>query len=131
MAKIILQSPKVSPSRGIMSQGVKVPAGNLVFVSGQVARNAQGELVGLGDIKAQTRQTLENVKSVLETAGATMDDVVKVTVFVTNVAEHFSQIHEVRSEFFKKDYPASTLVEVRSLVNKDLLIEIEAVAVTA
>ncbi len=127
MAKIILQSPKVSPSRGIMSQGVKVSAGNLVFVSGQVARNAQGELVGLGDIKAQTRQTLENVKSVLETA---MDDVVKVTVFVTNVAEHFSQIHEVRAEFFKKDYPASTLVEVRSLVNKDLLIEIEAVAVT-
>ena len=58
MDKTILQSPKVFPSRGIMSQGVKVPAGNLVFVSGQVARNAQGELVGLGDIKAQTRQTL-------------------------------------------------------------------------
>ena len=131
MAKTILQSPKVSATRGIMSQGVKVPAGNLVFVSGQVARNAQGELVGLGDIKAQTRQTLENVRSVLEAAGATMDDVVKVTVFVTNVAEHFSQIHEVRAEFFKKDYPASTLVEVRSLANKDLLIEIEAVAVTA
>ena len=131
MAKTILQSPKVSATRGIMSQGVKVPAGNLVFVSGQVARNAQGELVGLGDIKAQTRQTLENVKSVLETAGATMDDVVKVTVFVTNVAEHFSQIHEVRAEFLAKDYPARTLVEVRSLANKDLLIEIEAVAVTA
>lgn len=131
MAKTILHSPKVSATRGIMSQGVKVPAGNLVFVSGQVARNAQGELVGLGDIKAQTRQTLENVRSVLEAAGATMDDVVKVTVFVTNVAEHFSQIHEVRAEFFKKDYPASTLVEVRSLANKDLLIEIEAIAVTA
>ena len=131
MAKTILQSSKVYSSRGIMSQGIKVPAGNLVFVSGQVARNAQGELVGLGDIKAQTRQTLENVKSVLEIAGANMDDVVKVTVFVTNAAEHFSQIHEVRAEFFEKDYPASTLVEVKSLVNKDLLIEIEAVAVTA
>ena len=131
MPKTILQSPMVSPSRGIMSQVVKVPAGNLVFVSGQVARNAQGELVGLGDIKAQTRQTLENVKSVLETAGATMDDVVKVTVFVTNVAEHFSQIHEVRAEFFEKGYPASTLVEVRSLANKDMLIEIEAIAVTS
>ena len=131
MPKTILQSPKVSPSRDIMSQVVKVPAGNLVFVSGQVARNAQGELVGLGDIKAQTRQTLENVKSVLETAGATMDDVVKVTVFVTNVAEHFSQIHEVRAEFFEKGYPASTLVEVRSLANKDMLIEIEAIAVTS
>ena len=87
-------------------------------------------LVGLGDIRAQTRQTLENVKAVLEAAGATMDDVVKVTVFVTNVAEHFSQIHEVRAEFFEKDYPASTLVEVKALANKDLLIEIEAIAVT-
>ena len=130
MDKTILKSPKLSGPRGIMSQGVKVQAGNLVFVSGQVARNAEGETVGIGDIKAQTRQTLENVKAVLETAGATMEDVVKVTVFVTNVAEHFSQIHEVRAEFFEKDYPASTLVEVRALANKDLLIEIEAIAVT-
>ena len=112
------------------SNGVKVSGGEMLFVSGQLAK-VDSELVGKGDIKAQTRQTLENVKSVLETAGATMDDVVKVTVFVTNVAEHFSQIHEVRAEFFEKDYPASTLVEVRSLANKDLLIEIEAIAVTA
>ena len=130
MEKTILDTPKVAKPRGIMSQGVKVPAGNLVFVSGQVARNAQGEPVGPGDIKAQTRQAIENVRSVLEAAGATLDDIVKVTVFVTNVEEHFSQIHEVRGEYFKKDYPASTLVEVKALAAKDLLIEIEAVAVT-
>lgn len=130
MPKTILQSPNLSVSRGIMSHGVSVPAGNLVFVSGQVARNAAGDLVGRGDIEAQTRQALENVKSVLETAGATMDDVVKVTVFVTNVAEHFTQIHEARAEFWKSDYPASTMVEVRSLVSPDMLIEIEAIAVT-
>ena len=129
MEKSILVSPSLSTPRGIMSHGVKVPAGNLVFVSGQVARNAEGELVGKGDIKAQTRQALENVKSMLETAGATMDDVVKVTVFVTNVEEHYSQIHEARAEYFKKDYPASTMVEVQALVNPDMLIEIEAVAV--
>ena len=58
-----------------------------------------------------------------------MDDVVKVNVFVTNLEEHFSQIHEVRAQYFKKDYPASTMVEVKGLANKDLLIEIEAVAV--
>ena len=131
MAKTILESPKISKPRGVFSAGVKVSAGNLVFVSGQVARNAQGETVGIGDIKAQTRQTLENIKAVLEAGGATMDDVVKVGVFVTNLEEHFSQIHEVRAQYFKSDYPASTLVEVKALANKDLLIEIEAIAVVS
>lgn len=129
MPKTILESRKLSKPSGIFSSGVKVPAGHLVFVSGQVARNARGETVGKGDIKAQTRQVLENIKAVLEAGGATLDDVVKVTVFVTNVADHFSQIHEVRAEYFKKDYPASTLVEVKALAHKDWLIEIEAVAV--
>jgi 2-iminobutanoate/2-iminopropanoate deaminase len=127
--KTILESPKLSKPSGVFSSGVKVPAGQLVFVSGQVARNAQGETVGKGDIKAQTRQVLENIKSVLEAAGATMDDVVKVSVFVTNLEEHFSQIHEVRAQYFKQDYPASTMVEVKALASKELLIEIEAVAV--
>ena len=129
MAKTILTTPKVAVPSGIMSQGVKVPAGNMVFVSGQVGRNAQGE-VAKGDIRAQTRQALENVKSVLEAAGASMDDIVKVTVFVTNVAEQYAPIHEVRAEFFAKDYPASTLVEIKALAGPDLLIEIEAIAVT-
>ena len=129
MAKTILESPKLSKPSGVFSPGVKVPAGQLVFVSGQVARNVQGETVGKGDIKAQTRQVLENIQSVLEAAGAAMDDVVKVSVFVTNLEEHFSQIHEIRSQYFKKDYPASTMVEVKALANKDLWIEMEAIAV--
>ena len=130
MAKTILQSSKFATPRGIMSQGVSVPAGRLVFVSGQVARDANGQLVGKGDIKAQARKTLENVQAVLAESGATMGDVVKVTVFVTDLGEQFAAIHEVRSEFFKSDYPASTLVEIKSLVDKEMLIEIEAVAVT-
>ena len=130
MAKTVLVSPSLITPRGIMSHGIKTPAGNMVFVSGQVARNAQGELVGKGDVKAQTRQVLENVKAVLETAGATMDDVVKVTVFVTNVEDHYTAIHEARAEFWQTDFPASTMVEVSSLVSKDMLIEIEAIAVT-
>jgi reactive intermediate/imine deaminase len=129
MAKTILETSKVAVPRGIMSQGVKVPAGDMVFVSGQVGRNAQGE-AAKDDIRAQTRQALENVRSVLEAAGATLDDVVKVTVFVTNVAEQYAPIHEVRAEFFEKDYPASTLVEIKALAGPDLLIEIEAIAVT-
>ena len=129
MAKITLDSPKLSSPKGVYSPGVETPAGRMVFVSGQVARNAQGEIVGQGNIQAQTRQTLENVKAVLESAGATLEDVVKVTVFVTNLDEHFSQIHQVRGKYFKSDYPASTLVEVKALAHKDLLIEIDAIAV--
>src|SRR5919201_5619730 len=129
MQRTIVRSDKLAKPAGIFSPGVKVPAGELIFVSGQVARNAAGETVGRGDIRAQTRQALENVKAVLEAAGATMDDIAKVTVFVTDV-RHLAAIHEVRAEYFLKDYPASTLVEVKSLVSPELMIEIEAIAVT-
>ena len=130
MAKEVLVSPELSTPTGIMSQGIKAPAGNMVFVSGQVARNSRGETVGVGDIEAQTRQTLENVKAVLAEGGATLDDVVKVTVFVTDVGDYVA-IHKVRGEYFKSPYPASTMVEVSALVNPDLKIEIEAIAVTS
>ena len=129
MSKTVLQSSSVATPRGIMSQGIAVPAGRMVFASGQVARDVDGSLVGRGDIRAQTRKTLENLQAVLAEGGATMDDVVKVTVFVTSLSEHFAAIHEVRKEFFKSDYPASTLVEISSLVDPDMLIEIEAIAV--
>ena len=129
MSKTILQSDAVAVPRGIMSQGVAVPAGRMVFASGQVARGVDGELVGRGDIRAQTRKTLENLQAVLAEGGATMDDVVKVTVFLTNLDEHFAAVHEVRAEFFSAGYPASTLVEVSRLVDPEMLIEIEAIAV--
>ena len=119
MSKTILLSSDVAVPAGIMSQGVTVPTGRMVFVSGQVARGVDGQLVGRGDIRAQTRKVLENTRSVLTEAGATMDNVVKVTVFVTNLAEHLSAIHEVRAEFFSSDYPASTLVEVSRLVDSE------------
>ena len=130
MPKTILQSDAVTVPRGIMSQGVAVPAGRMIFASGQVARDVDGQLVGAGDIRAQTRKTLQNLQAVLAEAGATMDDVVKVTVFVTNLSEHFAAIHEIRAEFFAAPYPASTLVEVSQLVDPEMLIEIEAIAVT-
>ena len=130
MEKSILKSQKVaSPRPGqIMSQGVKVTGGTTVYTSGQVARNSQGEVVGVEDAGAQTRQVLENLKSVLAEAGATLDDIVKVVVYVTNV-DDFAEVHRVRAEYFQKDYPASTLVEVSALAGPDLLVEIEAVAV--
>ena len=130
MAKKILQSAKLAASAGIMSHGVEVPVGKMVFVSGQVARDLDGNVVGVGDIYAQTRQVLRNMQAVLAESEATMDDVVKVTVFVTNLEDHLVASHEVRSEFFKNGYLARSLVELSSLVHKDFLIEIEAIAVT-
>ena len=127
MAKQILTSPKLPATRGIFSHGTR--HGNTVYVSGQVAIDGQGNIVGVGDIKAQTRQVLENIKAVLDQAGATMDDIVKVTVFITDMSQ-FSEIHEVRAQYFTGTYPASTMVEVRALAFPDLLIEMEAVAIT-
>ena len=107
----------------------KAKLDSLIFVSGQVATDETGKLVGKGDMKAQTRQALENVKAALAKLGATLDDVVKVTIFVTDLSD-FKGIHEVRRQYFKKgNYPASTLVQVSRLVREDLLIEIEAIAV--
>lgn len=130
MSKQSFYVQTLSKPRGVFCHGVKARSGQLVFVSGQVAYNSQGEIVGKGDIKVQTRQVLENIKAVLQTAGASMQDITKVTVFVTNMA-HLAQIHEVRAEYWPdpQQYPASTLVEVKSLVHPDLLIEIEAFAV--
>jgi reactive intermediate/imine deaminase len=79
-------------------------------------------------MKAQTRQVLENMKIVLEEAGASFDQIVKVTVYVTDMKD-FKEIHGVRAQYFKGDFPASTLVQVSRLVNEDCLIEIDAVAV--
>jgi len=84
--------------------------------------------VGKGDMKAQTCQVLENIKAILERAGANFDQIVKVTVYVTDMSR-FKEIHEVRAQYFRKDYPASTLVQVSGLVSPEMLIEIEAVAV--
>jgi 2-iminobutanoate/2-iminopropanoate deaminase len=127
MKKEIILSEKLARPLGIYSQAVKAEGNRLLFISGMTARDKEGNIVGKGDIKAQTRQVLENIKGALEKAGATFDQIVKVTVYVTNMS-HFSEIHEIRAQYFEKDYPASTMVQVSGLVSKDLLIEIDAIA---
>jgi 2-iminobutanoate/2-iminopropanoate deaminase len=105
-----------------------VRAGDLLFVSGCVPVDLQGNLVGGDDVVAQTRQVLANVGQVLEAAGATFADVAKVTVYLTDVDDR-PKINPVRSEFFGEARPASTLVEVRRLAIPGAKVEIEAVAV--
>jgi len=113
---------------GIFSSAAWQPEGKVLHVSGQVAQDATGSVMGKGDIRAQTRQVLENIRTVLAAAGGTMDDVARVTVYVTDMSG-LAQIHEVRGQYFRRPYPASTLVEVKRLVKPEYLIEIDAVAV--
>ena len=100
---------------------------SLIFVSGQLARDADGHLVGAGDMAEQTRQCIRNLRTVLEAAGASLDDVVMVTVYTTDARE-FKRITEARREFFIDKLPTSTLVEVNHLADPGLMIEIQAVA---
>jgi len=99
-----------------------------VFISGMTARRADGAIAGIGDIEAQTRQVCENLKSAVEAAGGTMDDVCRVDVYVRNM-EHFEKIHKVRREYFGSPPPASTMVEVTKMTSPEYLIEISAIAV--
>jgi 2-iminobutanoate/2-iminopropanoate deaminase len=105
-----------------------VRAGRLVFVSGCVATDGQGRVVGGSDVVAQARQVHDNIKRCLAAAGATFADVCKVTVFLRNIADR-EKVNTVRKEYFGAHRPASTLVEISRLVRDDYLIEIEATAV--
>ncbi|MDR7555586.1 MAG: RidA family protein [Armatimonadota bacterium] len=104
-------------------------AGNLLFVSGQVALDEQGNLVGRDDIWAQTGQVFANLRRTLEAGGSSLDQVVKLTVFVTRL-EYLSMVREIRKRVFGPlgFYPASTAVVVRSLARPEWLVEIEAIA---
>ena len=102
--------------------------GNTIYLAGQTASDANGQIVGPGDIRAQTRQVLENVRVVLEAAGASMRDVVKTVVYVTDM-RYRDGYGEVRQEYWPSDPPASTLVQVVALAQTEALIEIEAIAV--
>ncbi|MGK5641070.1 RidA family protein [Streptomyces sp. URMC 126] len=117
----------VAPAGGYSH--VVTATGRLVAISGQIALDADGRLVGEGDIRAQTRQVFENLRRCLAAAGGTFGDVVKLTYFVTDVA-HLPVVREVRDEFVDAGrLPASSAVQVAALFRPDLLIEVEALAV--
>ena len=101
--------------------------GELLFVSGQAAIAADGSIAGGDDFQAQARQAFKNLAAVLEAAGGHLRDVLKVTIFVTDM-KNFPAIVALRHEFFTPPYPADSIVEVRALALPGLLVEIEAVA---
>ena len=128
MTKRALNPEGLPAPVGPYSNVVTSAPGTLVFVAGQVALDANGDIVGAGDVAAQTRQVMENLRLALEAAGATFADVVRVVNYITDV-ELFAQMAAVRREYLVEPYPASTLVEVSALMFPELLIEIEAIAV--
>jgi 2-iminobutanoate/2-iminopropanoate deaminase len=130
MTKQALNPEGLPTPVGPYSNVVMSSPGRLVFVAGQVALDANGDVVGAGDIAAQTRQVMENMRLALEAAGATFADVVRVVNYITDV-DLFGEMAAVRREFLVEPYPASTLVEVSALMFPELLIEIEAIAVVS
>jgi enamine deaminase RidA (YjgF/YER057c/UK114 family) len=129
MAKKQIISARLRKPSGHFPHATMVEArGRMVFISGMVARRADGSIVGIGDVEAQTRQVCENLKAAVEEAGGTLDDICRVDVYVRNM-EHFDAIHKVRREYFTGSPPASTMVEISKMTSPEYLIEINAIAV--
>ena len=120
-------SKRIVGGHVLYSHVVVVEGKRTIFVSGQLARDPKGDVVGKGDMGAQLRQVGENIKAALEAAGATLADIVKTNTYVTDIDEFFKHV-DVRMEYFAA-LPTSTTVEVRRLAHPDLLVEVEVVAV--
>ncbi len=124
MKKQSVSSPKAPPAIGPYSQGII--AEGLIFTSGQLPLDPEGNLVE-GDIRAKARQCLENLKAILESAGAEMDDLVKVTIYVTDMGD-FAAINEVYAGYFPWEPPARSFVQVAGLP-KGAPLELEGIAI--
>jgi len=124
-----INPPEVSKPTGY-THVVKAAAGRTVYISGQIAFDKDGKIAGANDFRAQTVQVFDNVKAALAAAGATFDDVVKVTMFITDM-KNAPILREVRAQYYGKNPPASTLVQISALVIPELMLEVEAIAVVA
>ncbi len=111
----------------LYSHVVSVEPKRLIFISGQLARDKEGKTIGRGDMRAQMKQTFENLKAALEAAGVTLSDLVRTNTYVTDIDEYFKH-PDLRMEYLARAMPTSTTVEVRRLAQPELMVEIDAIA---
>jgi 2-iminobutanoate/2-iminopropanoate deaminase len=122
LERIVTQPDHYAPY--LLSQGIKF--GNLVFISGQAGSGDDGQIVD-GGFRAQGEQAIANLKRALTAGGSSLNDVIKVTIFVTDMG-HFQDVVELRRQFFSAPYPADTIAEIKALYDPRAMIEIEAIA---
>jgi reactive intermediate/imine deaminase len=128
MEKSYLQPANVPKPAGDYSQGLKVKGGTLVVISGQVPWDADGKLVGPGDLVTQTHQVFKNLENMLAAAGATFKDTIKLTIFLKN-REDFAIFKGIRAQYLIPPYPPTTLLVVKDLARDEWLLEVEVMAV--
>ncbi len=131
MDKTIINPPTLPRPRGF-SHGILVTGGRLLFLAGQTGSDVTGQIVAPGDLVAQYEQTLHNLKTVVEAAGGTMQDITQITIFVRDRDDylvHLKPLGQVHRSFFGDYYPATALFEISRFFQDEALIEIEGLAV--
>ncbi|MDB5798731.1 MAG: enamine deaminase RidA [Paucimonas sp.] len=116
--------------KGVWSAAITTQPCRQVFIAGMLAKDENGNLLGIGDISVQTEQVILNLQRAVEAAGGTLQDIVRVDVYIRDM-NHFEQIHAVRRKYFPVDPPVSTMVEVSRMTDERALIEMNAIAVLA